>query len=72
MPVEVIGLSSKQRGTLVCEQCGARSKAYPCRSPAAPHLSACAAAEPDGWAFTIGFFAMLAGPRCICPTCKEA
>jgi len=73
MPVE----RKEKRGgkvtscVLVCDKCGARSKAYKPDSPAAPDLSACEQAEKDGWAYSIGFFAMFAGHTVYCPACVK-
>lgn len=69
MPVEKKGRGSKVTCVLVCEECQARSKAYRPTSPAAPELTACEQAEKDGWGYTIGFLAMLAGHRVLCPNC---
>jgi hypothetical protein len=63
----------KKTGHLVCNKCGTESKPYRVTSPAAPHLSVCEQAhEKDKWAYSIGFFAMLAGHDVYCPECVEA
>jgi hypothetical protein len=36
----------------------------------APDLDACEQLERSGWAYSIGFFSMLAGHRVYCPACK--
>jgi len=68
MPVKV-GKRGKS-ATLKCEDCG-REATYPSSSPAAPELSACEAAEKDGWVYTIGFWSMLMGHQVMCPVCAK-
>jgi hypothetical protein len=58
------------QGVLVCVECTKHSNTYPIKSPAAPELSLCEQAEADGWAYDIGFFAMLRGHTTVCPACK--
>lgn len=57
-------------GRLVCDNCEKTSDPYKVTSPAAPHLSVCEESKKDGWAYSIGFFAMLAGHSVACPDCK--
>lgn len=60
----------KKSGHLECDVdgCTTRSKSYRPRSPAAPELTVCEAAhKTEGWAFTLGFFAMLMGHKVFCP-----
>lgn len=65
MPVIVNG----KRGHLECA-CGVVSKTYAVTSPAAPDLSICEQAhEVEGWAYSMGFFAMMLGHVVMCPTC---
>ena len=60
----------RNKGKLVCIDCDAESKIYSIHSPAAPELSLCEQAEQDGWAYDIGFFAMLCGHTTKCPRCR--
>ena len=62
---------NKQARVLVCDECGKRSPVYAGNSPAAPDLSACELAEPDGWAFDVGFFSMMLGHTVFCPACVK-
>ena len=52
-----------------CEDCGAESLPVVGVSPAAPELTGLERLGQDGWRFTVGFYAMLAGHRCWCPAC---
>ncbi len=71
---------NKQRGHLVCGGlraapgygCGAKSKEYDVRSPAAPELSLCEQAVNDGWKYDIGPMSMMLGHTTLCPGCLES
>ena len=72
MPVEVKGRNKVKKATLICEKCGARSGTYEVQT-AAPELEACEKAhEKEGWAYNIGFWAMLTGHTVYCPACSRA
>lgn len=69
MPVK----ASKDRksATLTCATCGT-SATFPASSRAAPELTACEKAhEQAGWAYTIGFQAMMFGHDVQCPACHS-
>lgn len=69
MPVEKSGKKTRK---LICDFCDVESKSYTPNSPAAPDLDVCEQAEKaEGWAFDIGFWAMLKGHTCACPKCKK-
>lgn len=61
---------TKKTGHLVCDNCQKTSDNYKVSSPAAPDLSVCEKARDDGWRYSIGFFAMLAGHTVACPGCS--
>lgn len=60
---------SKRLGFATCDTCGKTSKVVQYASSAAPELTILEALEPEGWAYTIGFWAMLAGHQVMCPNC---
>lgn len=56
---------------ITCRECG-YAKSFPFSSPAAPILTALENAEKEGWAYQIGFMAMLTGEHYpICPKCRK-
>jgi hypothetical protein len=56
---------------VACCECGEKSRLVLPRSPAAPVLTALEQLEKEGWAYQIGFFAMLTGDhRPVCPQCN--
>jgi len=62
----------KKSGHLKCEVCEKKSATYKASSPAAPDLTICEEANKDaGWAYNIGFFAMMIGHRTLCPDCAS-
>lgn len=77
--MSVIVAKNKKTAVIVCGGpcvakglgCGAKSKAYPVSSPAAPELSASEASEKDGWTFDCGFWAMALGHTNLCPECTK-
>jgi hypothetical protein len=61
----------KKTGHLVCNQCGTKSKEYPCPT-SAPALDLCEAARAqEGWGYTVGIQAMMLGPVTLCPRCAR-
>lgn len=61
--------SRNKKGHLECDAkgCLAKSHTYNCSS-AAWELDLCEQAHAnEGWGFTCGFFAMMAGPQTLCP-----
>lgn len=68
----VVLTKDKKSGYLECDRdgCDSKSKSYKPASPAAPALTICEAAhDAEGWAFDVGFFAMIQGHTVYCPTC---
>jgi len=67
----VILNKSKKSAVLVCDNdgCQNKSKSYSTRT-AAPELDACEQAhEQEGWAYNIGFYAMMLGHTVYYPKC---
>lgn len=55
-----------------CTNCGAKSRSVLPRSPAAPTLTALEELASEGWAYQIGYFAMVTGEYYpICPECAR-
>lgn len=66
---------NKKSGYLECDRdgCDSKSKSYAPSSPAAPALTVCEAAhKAEGWAFDVGFSAMILGHTVYCPACVKA
>lgn len=59
--------------TVKCCACGKKSRPIVPRSPAAPTLTALEVLHAeDGWAYQIGFFAMMTGDHSpLCPDCVK-
>lgn len=59
---------------ITCTGCGTKSRPVLPRSPAAPVLTALEELhEESGWAYQVGFFAMLTGEHYpLCPVCAKA
>lgn len=74
MTVHIKKQGRKATMTVSCDGEGCMATVGPFHSQcAAPELDACEAAHKQhGWGYTIGFFAMLMGPRTYCPQCQGA
>ena len=68
----VVLKNSKKEGFLQCDSCKKLSPTYKATSPAAPELTICEQAYKEhGWAYNIGFQAMLMGHTVYCPACAK-
>lgn len=68
MPVEFRKGKGKPVATLRCDVEGCDAVFGPVTTrTAAPELDACEEAAKKGWSYSVGFWAMLAGPQTVCP-----